>query len=599
MKSIINVAIIAHVDHGKTTLTNNLLAQFSTLDQVGMDSNPLEQKRGITMFSKVASVNFKDIKINIIDTPGHSDFGGEVERIMSMADSVLLLVDSAEGVMPQTKFVLQKALCAGLLPIVIINKVDRQDARIKEVIDEIYELFFNLEANDKQIDFPVLYASGRQGWCVLDLKDEKKNLAPILETIISHAPKFDGDINLPFKMLVTMLEADKFLGKILIGRVAQGSAKVNANVKAIKLDGKCVEVARLTKLQTFFGMNRNNVEEVIAGDIVAIAGIENASVTDTVCATEISDPIKAMPIDPATISINISPNTSPLAGKEGKKLTSRVILARLLQEAKTNVSIKVEEVGDSQFEVKGRGELQLGVLIENMRKEGFELSVARPKVVLKTDANGKKLEPVEELTIDMDEEHSGVVMETLNNRRGVLQSMENHSGTRVRLIYHIPARALIGYHGRFLSDTRGSGILNKVFHGYIEYSGKIESRKNGVLISVGQGNAVAYALFNLQDRGVMFIKPQDVVYNGMIVGEHNRSNDLDVNVLKAKQLTNIRASGSDEAVKLDPPRQMELEEMMSYIEDDELVEVTPNSLRLRKKILDQNARRVSARKKQD
>lgn len=596
LKKILNLAVIAHVDHGKTTLVNNFVAlnSIKSSDQASMDRDPLEQKRGITMFSKVAAINFNDIKINIIDTPGHSDFGGEVERIMTMADAALLLVDSAEGVMPQTKFVLSKALKAELKVIVVINKVDRPDRRIDEVIHEISDLFLNLEANDEQLDFPILYASGREGWCVADLDDERKNLAPLLNAIIDYTPRKNYNYDAPFAMLVTMLESDPFLGKILIGKVEQGSAEVNKTVKSINLSGEPIENARITKLQVFFGMSRENVEKVQAGDIIAVAGLEKASVTDTVCDPELQTPIKAIPIDPTTISINISVNTSPLAGREGTKLTSRVIRDRLIQEAKTNVSIKLEEVGEGQFEVKGRGELQLGVLIENMRREGFELSVSRPKVILKIE-NGQKMEPIEELTIDLDEEFSGIVMETLNNRKGILQSMENQNNGRVRLIYLIPSRALIGYHGKFLSDTRGSGILNKIFHGYAAYSGKVESRTNGVLISLGDGEAVAYAIFNLQDRGVMLIKPQDVVYTGMIVGEHNRPNDLDVNVLKGKQLTNIRAAGSDETIKLSPPRVMSLEEMISYINDDELVEVTPQSLRLRKKALQLNDRKKMKR----
>ncbi|ABD46061.1 translational GTPase TypA [Neorickettsia sennetsu] len=587
----LNIAVIAHVDHGKTTLTNNLLRQANVLDEVGMDRNPLEQKRGITMFSKVASVSYGNVKINLIDTPGHSDFGGEVERILSMVDSVMLLVDSAEGVMPQTKFVLSKALKVGLRPIVIINKVDRPDRRIEEVINEISDLFLALEANDEQLDFPVLYASGRDGWCVRDLNDQRESLVPLLETIIGYTPVRKYDREAPFSMLVTMLENDNFLGRILIGKIEQGSISVNAHVKAINLSGELLENSRITKLQIFDGMVKKVVENAEAGEIIAIAGLADTSVTDTVCDPSVNTPIDAIPIDPATISINISVNTSPFTGKEGNKLTSRMILARLLQEVKTNVSIKMEERGEGQFEVMGRGELQLGVLIENMRKEGFELSVSRPKVVIKIDENGQKMEPIEELTIDMDEEYAGIVMETLNTRKGIMQSMENYPGGRVRLVYHIPARSLIGYHGKFYSDTRGSGILNKVFYGYAPYSGKIDSRSNGVLVSNGQGEAVAYALFNLQDRGIMFVKPQDPVYCGMIVGEHSRGNDLDVNVLKGKQLTNIRAAGSDEAVRLSPPLLMTLEEMMAYINDDELVEVTPLSLRLRKKVLDSNMRK--------
>lgn len=591
---IINIGVIAHVDHGKSTLLNSLLKQNQALGE--LDNNPLERERGITMFSKCAGVNYKDLKINFIDTPGHSDFGGEVERVMSMTDSVLLLVDSAEGVMPQTKFVLSKALVIGLNPIVIINKIDRPDARVEEVVEEIYKLFLDLDANDAQLEFPILYASGRDGWCVADLKDKRENLIPLLEIIIKHTPIKHYQEDVSFKMLVSMLENDQFLGKILIGKVEQGHIKVSANIKALNLKGELVENARITKLQVFAGLKKLEVEQAYAGDIIAIAGFTEASVTDTVADLAETVPLKALPIDPTTISINISVNTSPLAGKEGSKLTSRVIKDRLMQEAKTNVSIKIEELGDGSFEVKGRGELQLGVLIENMRREGFELSVSRPKVILQYDENGQKLEPMEDLTIDVDEEYSGVVMEQLNNRKGILQSMENHSSTRVRMLYIIPARSLIGYHGQFLSETRGTGILNKVFHGYAPYSGKIISRQNGALVSIGQGEAVAYAIFNLQDRGIMFIKPQDLVYNGMIVGEHNRDNDLDINVLKGKQLTNMRASGSDEAVRLNSPKIMTLEDMIAYINDDELVEVTPKSLRLRKKALDPNERKKLSKK---
>lgn len=597
-----NIAIIAHVDHGKTTLLDNMLKQSGTLQEhqdVGercMDSNTLEKERGITILAKCTSVMWKGSKINIIDTPGHADFGGEVERVLSMADSVLLLVDSAEGPMPQTKFVLSKALKAGLKPIVIINKIDRSDARVDEVIDEIIELFINLDASNEQIEFCTLYASGRDGWCTLELDDARENLHPLFETIIKHVKPVEPQNDKPFSMLVTLLESDPFLGRILTGKIYQGVARANMEVQAIDLNGNVVEKSRFTKLQSFAGLKRIPIETAESGDIIAIAGFEKCSVSDTICCPTVNNPIPSTPIDPSTMAITISINTSPLAGREGTKLTTRMIRDRLMSEAETNVAITVNEIpGSDAFEVGGRGELQLGVLIETMRREGYELSVSRPKVLFKYD-NGKKLEPIEEVMIDIDEEFSGVIMDRLSKSRGKMQSMDTLNG-RTRLVYLVPSRGLIGYQSEFLTDSRGTGIMNRLFHNYGEFAGDFSNRRNGALISMNTGEAIAYALFNLQDRGIMFVKPQDKVYTGMIVGEHNRDNDLEVNVLKGKQLTNMRASGTDEAVKLVPPREMVLEEMMSYINDDELVEVTPKSLRLRKKSLSPNDRKKDKKRK--
>ena len=597
-----NIAIIAHVDHGKTTLLDNLLKQSGTLQDhqdLGervMDKNALEKERGITILAKCTSIIWESNKINIIDTPGHADFGGEVERVLSMADSVLLLVDSAEGPMPQTKFVLSKALKAGLRPIVIVNKVDRPDARIDEVLDEIFELFINLEASNEQLDFPILYASGRDGWCVYEIKDERKNLNPLFETIIKHVQPAKSDDDAPFSMLVTLLESDSFLGRVLTGKVYKGIARANMEVKAIDLAGNVVEKGRLTKLQSFVGLKRVSIEEAKSGDIIAIAGMNKCSVADTIADHTVDQPISSTPIDPATMAITIAVNDSPMAGREGSKLTSRMIRDRLMYEAETNVAITIKELPNNDaFEVGGRGELQLGVLIETMRREGFELSVSRPKVLFKVE-NGEKLEPIEEVVIDVDEEFSGTIMEKLSKRKGEMQSM-NNLNNRTRIVYHIPSRGLIGYQGEFLTDSRGTGIMNRIFHGYAKFKGNFDNRRNGALISMNTGEAVGYAIFNLQDRGVMFVKPQDKVYAGMIVGQHNRDNDLEINVLKGKQLTNMRASGSDEAVKLTPPRVMVLEEMISYINDDELVEVTPQSLRLRKALLDPNERKKFKKKK--
>ncbi|GHM58463.1 MAG: GTP-binding protein [Candidatus Mesenet longicola] len=596
-----NIAIIAHVDHGKTTLLDNMLKQSGTFrenQEIGervMDSNDQERERGITILAKCTAVMWNDEKINIIDTPGHADFGGEVERVLSMADGVLLLVDASEGPMPQTKFVLGKALKANLHPIVIINKVDRPDSRIDEVLNEIFDLFINLDATEEQLDFPVLYATGRDGWCVNNLSDERKDLAPLFTTILKHVKPSNYDYDAPFAMLVTLLESDRFLGRILTGKVYQGIAKINSNVKVLSLDGKVVEQGRLTKLFAFSGLKRISIEEARAGDIIAIAGMEEASVSDSITAPEILEPIKSTPVDPPTMAVTISVNSSPFAGQEGTKLTSTVIKERLLREAETNVAITVKETekGDA-FEVGGRGELQLGVLIETMRREGFELSVSRPRVLFK-EKDGKKFEPIEEVIIDVDEEFSGIIMEKLSFRKGEMRDMRPSGNGRTRLAFLAPSRGLIGYQGEFLTDSRGTGIINRLFHSYEPYKGAISGRRNGVLISTDKGEAVAYAIFNLQDRGIMFIKPQDKVYCGMIVGQHNRDNDLEINVLKGKQLTNVRSSGADEAIKLTPPKLMTLEEMIAYIGDDELVEVTPKSIRLRKMHLDPNERKRFSR----
>ena len=605
MTNFRNIAIIAHVDHGKTTLIDAMLHQSGTFrenQQVEtrvMDSNDLEKERGITILAKCTSIMWQDNKINVIDTPGHADFGGEVERVLSMADSALLLVDSAEGVMPQTKFVLAKALALGLKPIVVINKIDRNDARPDEVLDEIFDLFVALDANEQQLDFPVLYAVGRDGWCVADLeKDEKKDLSPLFNLIIEHVtpPKFDLDA--PFSMLATLLDHNSYFGRMLTGRIYSGKAKNLMSFKALNLENNVVEQGRLTKLHVFRGVEKIPVDEAMAGDIVSIAGLEKASVSDTLCDMSINEAIKSTPIDPPTMSITIAVNDSPLAGSEGSKVTSRMIRDRLFSEAETNVAITIKESQNSDsFEVGGRGELQLGVLIENMRREGFELSVSRPKVLFKKDENNQILEPIEEVVVDVDDEHSGSVVEKLSSRKGELVEMKPSSGGKTRIIFNIPSRGLIGYQSEFLTDTKGSGVLNRIFNCYAPYKGELNNKRNGALIATDPGEAVAYALYNLQDRGILFVKPQQKIYAGMIVGENAKQGDLEVNVLKGKQLTNIRASGTDEAIRLSPPKLMNLEEMITYIDSDELVEVTPKSLRLRKKALDSNERKRIKRSK--
>ena len=597
-----NIAIIAHVDHGKTTLIDSIMKQTGMfrdnqqVDERLMDSGDLEKERGITILAKPTSVSWKNVRINIIDTPGHADFGGEVERVLCMADGVILLTDAAEGPMPQTKFVLGKALAQGLRPIVVINKIDRGDARPEEVVDEVFDLFVALDANEEQLDFPILYASGRSGWCVRDLDDPRDNLHPLLDAILAHVRPPQVDPNAPFAMLATLLDSDPYLGRCLVGRVGQGAASVNENVRAIDLDGTVVETGRLTKLFTFEGTSRVPVDRVQAGDIICIAGLSKTSVADTICAPTVTTPLVSTPIDPPTMSVTITVNDSPLAGREGKKVTSTVIRERLLAEAETNVAITFAESDNKDsFEIGGRGELQLGVLIETMRREGFEMTVSRPRVLYRLSDSGNREEPMEEVTIDVDEEFASTVVDSLNRRKGEMLDMRSAGAGKTRLLFRAPSRGLIGYQSRFLTQTRGTGVLNRVFDSYAPYKGPIEGRRNGALISTDSGVAVAYALFNLQERGQMFVAPQTPVYQGMIVGEHNRDNDLEINVLKGKQLTNVRASGSDEAVRLVPPRLMSLEDMMAYINEDELLEVTPQSLRLRKRYLCPHERKKAAR----
>ena len=597
-----NIAIIAHVDHGKTTLIDSIMKQsgmFRDNESVSerlMDSGDLEKERGITILAKPTSIAWNNIRINIIDTPGHADFGGEVERVLGMTDGVILLIDAAEGPMPQTKFVLGKALAQGLKPIVIINKADRPDGRPDEVLEEIFDLFIALDANEAQLDFPTLYASGRDGWCVEDLNNPHENLQPLMNLIIKHveAPKTNKD--LPFAMLVTLLASDPYLGRCLIGRVEQGSAKVNDTVKSINLKGDQIENGRLTKLLKFEGIEKVPVDKVNPGDIICVAGLTKTSVADTICEISLDNPMKSTPIDPPTMAVTITVNDSPFAGTEGKKVTSTAIRERLLAEDETNVAITfAESENKDSFEIGGRGELQLGVLIETMRREGFELTVSRPKVLLKKDENNKITEPIEEVIIDVDEAYVSSVVDAMNKRKSELQDMRASGAGKTRLTFYAPSRGLIGYQSRFLTDTRGTGVLNRLFHSYALYKGNITGRRNGALISTDTGKAVAFAIWKLQERGAMFVSHNTVVYKGMIVGEHSRDNDLEINVLKGKQLTNMRASGTDEAVTLVPPRIMSLEEMMAYINQDELLEVTPLNLRLRKKFLDSKDRKRSTK----
>ena len=605
MQDIRNIAIIAHVDHGKTTLVDSLLSQsgqFRDNEKVverAMDSNDLEKERGITILAKCTSIDWQGHRINVVDTPGHADFGGEVERILGMVDGAIVLVDAAEGPLPQTKFVLSKALKLGLKPIVVINKIDRQDARADEVLDEVFELFLGLDATPEQLDFPILYASGRSGWADEELEGVRKDLTPMFQKIVDHVPIAQGNKDEPFQMVVTILEHDPYVGRLLTGRIHSGVARTNMSIKALTLEGKVVESGRISKIFAFRGLKRVPVDEVIAGDICIIAGMPEATVTHTLCHPEVEKPLQAQPIDPPTLSMTFSVNNSPLAGQEGSKVTSRVIGDRLMKEAQGNIALRITQSEDKDsFEVAGRGELQLGVLIETMRREGFELSISRPRVVYQIDDNGQRLEPIEEVVVDVDEEFSGVVVEKVSLRKGEMVDMRPSGGGKVRIIFHVPSRGLIGYHSEFLTDTRGTGMMNRLFKGYEPYKGSVEGRRNGVLISNGLGEAVAYALFGLDDRGQMFIHPGDKVYEGMIVGEHNRDNDLEVNVLKAKQLTNVRASGKDETIKLTPPRKMTLEDAMAYIQDDELLEVTPKSIRLRKFHLDPNERKRASRQKE-
>ncbi|MDB9762319.1 translational GTPase TypA [Alphaproteobacteria bacterium] len=597
-----NIAIIAHVDHGKTTLIDSIMKQsgmFRENESVSerlMDSGDLEKERGITILAKPTSIAWENIRINIIDTPGHADFGGEVERVLGMTDGVILLIDAAEGPMPQTKFVLGKALAQGLNPIVIINKADRPDGRPDEVLEEIFDLFIALDANEAQLDFPILYASGRDGWCVEDLKDTHENLHPLMNLIIKHVEPPKTDKDLPFAMLVTLLASDPYLGRCLIGRVEQGSAKVNDTVKSINLKGEQIESGRLTKLLKFEGIEKVAVDQVNPGDIICVAGLAKTSVADTICENSVDTPMKSTPIDPPTMAVTITVNDSPFAGTEGKKVTSTAIRSRLLAEDETNVAITFAESDTKDaFEIGGRGELQLGVLIETMRREGFELTVSRPKVLLKLDENNKTIEPIEEVIIDVDEEYVSTVVDAMNKRKSEMQDMRASGAGKTRLTFYAPSRGLIGYQSKFLTDTKGTGVLNRLFHSYALYKGDIIGRRYGALISTDTGKAVAFAIWKLQERGTMFVSHNTTVYKGMIVGEHSRDNDLDINVLKGKQLTNMRASGTDEAVVLVPPRIMSLEEMMAYINEDELLEVTPLSLRLRKRFLDAKDRKKSTK----
>ena len=606
--SLRNVAIIAHVDHGKTTLVDQLFRQSGTfrenqrIEERAMDSNDLEKERGITILAKCTSVEWHgqgvDTRINIVDTPGHADFGGEVERILSMVDGVILLVDASEGAMPQTKFVTGKALALGLRPIVVVNKVDRPDERIQEVLDEVFDLFVSLEATDEQLDFPVLYASGRNGYASLDPARREGTLAPLFETIVSHVPEPSADPDGPFKFLVTLLDRDNFLGRILTGLVFSGSVRTNMPIHALDPEGKIVETGRASKIMAFRGLERMPVDEAHAGDIISIAGLTTATVANTICDPTVTEPLHAQPIDPPTLSMRFAVNDSPMAGREGSKVTSRMIRDRLFREAESNVAIKVTESADKDsFEVAGRGELQLGVLIETMRREGFELGISRPRVLFR-DEDGKRTEPYETVVIDVDEEYSGTVVEKMNLRKAELTDMRPSGGNKTRITFSAPARGLIGYHGEFLSDTRGTGIMNRLFERYGPHKGNIEGRKNGVLISNGSGEANNYALGPLEERGILFVAHQEALYEGMIVGENAKTDDLEVNPMKAKQLTNFRASGGkDDAIRLTPPRRMTLEQAIAYIDEDELVEVTPGSIRLRKIHLDPNDRKRASRSK--
>ncbi|PIB23487.1 GTP-binding protein TypA [Amylibacter kogurei] len=595
-----NIAIIAHVDHGKTTLVDELLKQSGiyreneATQERAMDSNDLERERGITIFAKPTSVVWNNTRINIVDTPGHADFGGEVERILSMVDGVVLLVDAAEGPMPQTKFVTSKALALGLRPIVVVNKVDKPDGEPDRALDECFDLFASLDATDEQLDFPSMYASGRSGWADMELDGPRKDLSALFDLILEHvpAPKQISDQDKPFTMLATTLGGDPFLGRLLTGRVETGTMKAGQQIKAMSRDGTLIENFRVTKILAFRGLEQTAIETAEAGDIVSIAGMAKATVADTLADTSVNEAIPAQPIDPPTITVTFGINDSPLAGRDGKKVQSRVIRERLMKEAESNVAIKVSDTpGGEAFEVAGRGELQMGVLIENMRREGFELSISRPQVLLREE-DGQKMEPIEEVTIDVDDEYSGAVIEKLTGvRRGELTEMKSAGGGKTRIIAHVPARGLIGYHGEFLTDTRGTGVINRVFHDWAPFKGPIPGRRAGVLISMENGQSVSYAIFNLEDRGKFFIGAQEDVYQGMIIGEHNRENDLEVNPLKGKKLTNVRASGTDEAVRLTTPVTLSLEEAIAYIDNDELVEVTPNHIRLRKRYLDPNERK--------
>ncbi|CAH0496232.1 GTP-binding protein TypA/BipA [Novosphingobium sp. CECT 9465] len=600
-----NIAIIAHVDHGKTTLVDQLFRQSGTfrdnqrIEERAMDSNDLEKERGITILAKCTSVEWEGTRINIVDTPGHADFGGEVERILSMVDGVILLVDSSEGAMPQTKFVTGKALALGLKPIVVVNKIDRQDERTQEVLDEVFDLFVSLDANDEQLEFPVLFASGRNGYASEDPSAREGTLTPLFQKIVDHVPAPSADPDGPFKFLVTLLDRDNFLGRILTGLVFSGTVKTNQAIHALDSDGNIVETGRASKIMTFRGLERVPTEEAVAGDIISIAGLTTATVANTIADTSVTEPLHAQPIDPPTLSMRFAVNDSPMAGREGSKVTSRMIRDRLEREAESNVAIKVTESSDKDsFEVAGRGELQLGVLIETMRREGFELGISRPRVLYGTDENGQRTEPYETVVIDVDDEHSGTVVEKMAIRKGEMIDMRPSGGGKTRITFSAPSRGLIGYHGEFLSDTRGTGIMNRLFEKYGPHKGKIEGRKNGVLISNGAGEANAYALGPLEERGILFVGVGTPLYEGMIIGENAKPEDLEVNPMKSKQLTNFRSTGKDDAIRLTPPKVMTLEQAIAYIDDDEMVEVTPKSIRLRKAILDPNERKKASRKKE-
>ena len=602
--SLRNVAIIAHVDHGKTTLVDQLFRQSGTfrdnqrIEERAMDSNDLEKERGITILAKCTSVDWNGTRINIVDTPGHADFGGEVERILSMVDGVILLVDSSEGAMPQTKFVTGKALALGLKPIVVVNKIDRPDGRADEVLDEVFDLFVSLEANDEQLDFPTLYASGRNGYAGITPDVREGDLSVLFETILSHVPAPKVDVDAPFTFLATLLDRDNFLGRILTGRVQTGTLNLNQPIHALDRDGKIVETGRATKIMSFRGLERVPVESAKAGDIISLAGLAVATVANTIADPQVSEPIHAQPIDPPTLSMRFAVNDSPMAGREGDKVTSRMIRDRLMREAESNVAIRVTESEDKDsFEVAGRGELQLGVLIETMRREGFELGISRPRVLFREGEGGGREEPYETVVIDVDDEHSGTVVEKMQLRKAELTDMRPSGGGKTRITFSAPSRGLIGYHGEFLSDTRGTGIMNRLFEKYGPYKGVIAGRQNGVLISNGTGEAVGYALNALEERGVLFVSPQDKIYEGMLIGENAKPDDLEVNPMKSKQLTNFRSTGKDDAIRLTPPRVMTLEQAIAYIDDDEMVEVTPKSIRLRKRYLDPNERKRASRAK--
>ncbi|WP_397586500.1 translational GTPase TypA [Sphingorhabdus sp.] len=608
--SLRNIAIIAHVDHGKTTLVDQLFRQSGTfrdnqrIEERAMDSNDLEKERGITILAKCTSVEWDDHKgektrINIVDTPGHADFGGEVERILSMVDGVILLVDSSEGAMPQTKFVTGKALALGLRPIVVVNKVDRPDERIQEVLDEVFDLFVSLDATDEQLDFPVLYASGRNGYASTDPSAREGTLTPMFETIVSHVREPKADVDGEFKMLVTLLDRDNFLGRILTGLVLSGTVKVNQQIHALNPDGKIVETGRASKIMSFRGLERVPVEEAKTGDIISIAGMTTATVADTIAEPSVTEPLQAQPIDPPTLSMRFSVNDSPMAGREGTKVTSRMIRDRLMREAESNVAVRITEAEDKDsFEVAGRGELQLGVLIETMRREGFELGISRPRVLFREDEKGQPTEPYETVVIDVDDEYSGTVVEKMAVRKGDMTDMRPSGGGKTRITFSAPSRGLIGYHGEFLSDTRGTGIMNRLFEKYGPHRGPIEGRKNGVLISNGAGEAVAYALGPLEERGILMVSPGEALYEGMIIGENAKPDDLEVNPMKSKQLTNFRSTGKDDAIRLTPPKRLTLEQAIAYIDNDEMVEVTPKNIRLRKRLLDPNERKKASRAKQ-